>query len=149
MVSEAITHERVLLVRERRKPAQRSEPRGSAEHRGDCRCYEGANDVSSPVDADDFDAPDPDELLGGHPQYLASMQRLLTLSEDFQNLLDGAQRSRWLDLEDAILEHVRFVQGTSYQLGREHARKQSRRDRRAALLEILGSLIDHYSTSSE
>jgi len=38
--------------------------------------------------------------------YQSSLRRVLEADEEFQRTLDEAQRSRWLTLEDALLDHA-------------------------------------------
>lgn len=127
----------VLMVRERRKSARWA----------GCHCSFAPEQPEGAFASEEV--PEAEQLLGDDPTYLESMRRILGGSADFQKNLDPAQRAKWLDLEDVILEHISLVQKAFYLAGREQARRQAQHDRRAALLEFLTSVIECYAGAGE
>lgn len=61
--------------------------------------------------------PDAEVLLGGNPNYVASLRRILALSAEFQGLLTESQRTHWLEVEEALLAHFLFLHRASYLAG--------------------------------
>lgn len=132
--SDSIPVER-LVVRERRKRLWNGRsPRaegGAAEG--------GAAQSAADVDALDT-VPDVEALLATDERYVASMQRVLAVSAAFQKMLEGRRLEVWLELEEAILTHLAYVQGRCYLAGRAEGREQMLAEARHLLLEALGHL---------
>ena len=82
--------------------------------------------------------PDAEVLLGNNPNYVASLRHILALSAEFQALLSGDQRGKWLEVEEALLAHFLFLHRASYLAGLE---SQGRGDGAADHNEQLSSAI--------
>lgn len=85
---------------------------------------------------------DLDELLMQQPEMVASFERILELSKSFQDTLKPPQLELWLQLEEAMLEHVRRVQDAAYRVGR------SRQDGDAETIATLASVIQRVARRS-
>lgn len=59
-------------------------------------------------------------------EYQLSLNRVLELSQRFQQELNPSQKGHWLELEDALLEHASRLNQAYFQAGAEFGR-QSRR----------------------
>lgn len=119
------------MVRDRRKRTWNGSGNSDAPEQAD----------ASPLEAEDG-LPDIDALLGADDGYLASMQRLLSVSDAFQKLLDARQLRTWLELEETFLAHLAFVQRRVYLAGQSDGREQMLAETRQKLLELLSYLLE-------
>jgi hypothetical protein len=101
----------------------------------------------SEQDVEDF--PDPDEWLKGEARYVASLQRVLSLSKDFQRSLKPVQQKLWLELEEALLDHSRLLQEACYAAGKQRGATEGEAHWSQELVKTVAAALRHRSGEAE
>jgi hypothetical protein len=67
--------------------------------------------------------------IEGSPEYQRSLAELAQLAASFQAELEPAQRGQWLELEDALLEHVAWLNRSYFRAGAAWGERYGRSQR--------------------